>query len=450
MKIQNLKLGFKKFVACLSTIRRMRHRNERTATTTTTTNKGKTSFNRERKNTMADNDGTAAATTTATSITLHLTVTAEQGAPRVPLQIQPTTTTATQLRHAVSTATKIPLASLKLIFRGRLIADNDVQMAVEEFKLEDGSVLHCMGKPVVTNNNDEAAVSTAAGASTSSVIAPSAAAAAAPTVPVASAAVNLLPTQPQAAAVGNSTLSNLQAALQTLRSYNPPKVYQTAVQTLDKILVNITTHPLEEKYRTVKKQNAAFTKRLGGLQGGDDAMRAAGFVVELDAGEQVYRMRPSPEAWPRLMATKAMLEAAVRDAQTSLHPATAAAAAPVVAVGGGGLGMPGFPGGMGGGMAMMPDAMQQQAAANLMANPAALQQMLQVRTQFARSFLLLLLMTNAWFFSNVVDLPFFSRRRLHLLLLTPAPFILIAACTTYTLLRYSPHTHTIRIPWFKT
>jgi PUB domain/Ubiquitin family len=325
---------------------------------------------------MADDDKDDTATTT--SITLHLTVTAEQGAPRVPLQVQPSIT-ATQLRLAVSTATKIPIASLKLIFRGRLIADDDGKKAVEEFRLEDGSVLHCMGKPVAANNDDASAAAAAANASP--VIAPSAAAAAAPTVPA--AALNLLPTHPQAqpapgaaaaAAAGNSNnnMSSLQAALQTLRSYNPPKVYQTAVQTLDKILVNITTHPLEEKYRKVKKQNAAFQKRLGGLQGGDDAMRAAGFVVELDreVGEQVYMMRPSPEAWPRLMATKTMVEAAVRDAMTAVTPAATGV--------GGGLGMPaGF--GMGGGM--MPDAMQQQAAANLMANPAALQQMLQVLTR---------------------------------------------------------------------
>lgn len=55
---------------------------------------------------------------------------------------------------------------------------------------------------------------------------------------------------------------------------------------------------MEEKYRKVKKNNAAFQRRLGGLSGGDAAMKAAGFVVENDAtdsGEEVYMMHASAE-----------------------------------------------------------------------------------------------------------------------------------------------------------
>jgi PUB domain len=43
----------------------------------------------------------------------------------------------------------------------------------------------------------------------------------------------------------------------------------------------------------VKKQNAAFQKRLGGLPGGDNAMIACGFVTEMDDGEEVYIMHAS-------------------------------------------------------------------------------------------------------------------------------------------------------------
>ena len=37
---------------------------------------------------------------------------------------------------------------------------------------------------------------------------------------------------------------------------------------------------MEEKYRTIKKSNPAFTKRLGGLPGGNDLMLASGFTIE--------------------------------------------------------------------------------------------------------------------------------------------------------------------------
>lgn len=168
---------------------------------------------------------------------------------------------------------------------------------------------------------------------------------------------------------------SLQVALSTLRSSNSAADYLTAVTTLDKILSNCIEKPLEEKYRTVKKQNAAFQRRLGGLQGGHNAILACGFVVQGQGDEECYVLLASPEAWPKLLATKAQVSAAVTAAKSA---AGTTSAPPAAAVGGGFGGASGMPAGMGAGG--VPPHMQ-NAMSNLMADPNALQSMLQVRTK---------------------------------------------------------------------
>jgi hypothetical protein len=156
------------------------------------------------------------------------------------------------------------------------------------------------------------------------------------------------------------------------------------VTTLEKVLSNIISNPMEDKYRKVKKQNAAFQRRLGGLAAGDAAMKAAGFVSQTADGEEVYMMEASAEAWPSLLRTKATVDAAAREAKAAANQSTA----PPQPAGMGG--MPGMPAGngampgMGGGMPQgMPAGMggqdMQNAVANLMADPNALQSMMQVR-----------------------------------------------------------------------
>lgn len=235
------------------------------------------------------------------SITVQLTLTGEQGAPKVPLTISKSITAA-DLRKSVSEATKIPSASLRLIFRGRMIGDDATKQVVSDFKLEEGSVIHCMGKPV----KDGAPPSSAPTSSAAAV--PSAA-----TMPAGSRVT----IQPSSAASAASTPNSIEAALQSLRSLNTPADYQTAVSTLDKVLSNIIDNPLEEKYRRVKKHNPAFQRRLGGIRGGDAAMIAAGFVSQMDGSDEVYMIQASAEAWPKLLATKATVEAAVRDAKSA-------------------------------------------------------------------------------------------------------------------------------------
>jgi hypothetical protein len=312
-------------------------------------------------------------------LAVYCAVTAQNGA-RTPLSIDKDLTP-TQLRKEVSDATRIPLDSLRLIFRGRMIQDNDETSVVDEYKLDQECVLHCMGAPAASgasvSANDSAMPSTAAAVPMSTTAGSSV------SVPAVAAATAPPPT--------STAVDPLKTALDMLRSNNPPATYLTAVQTLEKALTNIMAHPLEEKYRKVKQQNPAFRKRLGGLVGGDAAMLAAGFVTEMSEGEQVYMMHASPQAWPKLVASKTTIETAIQQAR-------AAAAAPVMPMGGGGpaaaggmpgmagsgmpSGMPGMGGmGMPGGAAGMNPQMQ-NAMADMMSNPEALQTMLQVSTKW--------------------------------------------------------------------
>ena len=170
------------------------------------------------------------------------TITAKNGE-RVPIEVAEDATP-TALRQQVASATKIPLSALRLIFRGKMVKDDDSTKAIEEYKLEADCVLHCMGKPVEEESTATTATATANATATTPPLAaaapPAAAARPAPVVPSVSAA---------AAPAGNRSVS---AAILRLRSNNPPSVYQTALTTLEKILSNIVGHPMEEKYRKGK------------------------------------------------------------------------------------------------------------------------------------------------------------------------------------------------------
>jgi len=290
------------------------------------------------------------------TLKVHLTVPAAQAAPRIPLTLSKKVTPSS-LRKQVSDATRIPVSSLRLIFRGRLIGDDDNKEAVTEFKLEEGCVLHCMGKPTQVDIEEQGSQQQPASSVTAQIRAGSTASIQANSTTVAA----------------SSTITNsLQEALTTLRSSNSPSVYLTAVTTLEKILSNISNNPMEEKYRKVKKQNAAFQRRLGGLAGGDLAMKNSGFVVDFDNGEEVYVMHATAEAWPSLMAAKSSVEEAVKDAKAAASQATAPppTAAPVGNGGFPAFGSPGF------GNITMGQQMQ-NAATSIMSDPNALSQMLQ-------------------------------------------------------------------------
>jgi hypothetical protein len=316
-------------------------------------------------------------------LSMQCAVTANNGE-RVPVKIV-STATPTQVRQLVSEATGIPLSALRLIFRGKMIKDDDSKNAVQEYSLKEGEVLHCMGKP-------GGAAAAAAPAPPTSTTTPTASttAGAAPTLSAANTSASAA-SAPVSLATPTGA-SGLQAALAKLRTSNPPATYLTAIQTLEKILSNIANNPMEEKYRRMKKSNGAFQKRLGGVPGGADCLLAAGFVSEMKDGEDCFVLQASADAWPQLMASKTAVEAAVQQAKTSAAPpASAAAVPPVNPMGLGGMpgsGFGGMPGGMGAGMPGMNSPQMQQAMRNMMSNPDQLRIMLQVSAWFMISMLI--------------------------------------------------------------
>jgi PUB domain. len=212
---------------------------------------------------------------------------------RVPIEIA-SGCCAKKLFQVASEATKIPLDNLKLIFRGRIISNSndDEGNVVDEFKLEDGSVIHCMGKPVET------------------------AAMPAPAEPASAAAeINV---ESSTAAKTNPPPCPLKTSLGRIKSHHSASEYKTALDTLTKLLSNVIQNPMEEKYRKVKKSNAVFHKRLGRLTGGTEILLAIGFravagEADADNGEEYYVLTPSPDAWPKLLQSKETIDEAVRN-----------------------------------------------------------------------------------------------------------------------------------------
>lgn len=254
---------------------------------------------------------------------------------------------------------------MKLIYRGRVIAGKETGDVLKEFKLENESVIHVMGKPATAANDANttsapSSTTTATGASVTLPATTSAAAVAAATAPATDA-------------------SPLASALMTLRTSNSNDVYRTALSTADKLLKNIVTHPMEEKYRTIKKSNPAFSKRLGGVAGGEALLLASGFTIESVEGNEVYVLRPSAQAWPRLVAAGeevARKVAETNNTQSNNFGAVPAAAPSMPAAGAAPSfgGMPGM-GGMGGGdmnaamQQMMNDPNMMQNMMGMMNNP---------------------------------------------------------------------------------
>jgi len=340
---------------------------------------------------------------------LFCTITSLSGK-RVPLiladdETTNNTMTPTQLRNKVSAVTKIPLKDLRLIFRGRMIKDDDtIESVLNEYKLENDSVLHCMGKPTIENNNNHSTSATET-TSASAVSSSSGASVTSSTRTVVPPLSTSRTTNASSASAGTAGIPRtipamnlndpLNKSLLRLRQNNPPSVYATGVETLGKVLKNITDHPLEEKYRKVKKQNAAFRKRLGGLVGGHDCMLATGFIVENDSeggGEEVYKLHATAEKWTYLTTTAqrivadATQQAKLRQQQQSHQPSpagitgttasTASGNANTSAAGGSGGGFGGgFPSG---GMNMnMNDPNVQNMMSQVMNNPESLSAALQ-------------------------------------------------------------------------
>ncbi|POM73742.1 Ubiquitin family protein [Phytophthora palmivora] len=138
---------------------------------------------------------------------------------------------------------------------------------------------------------------------------------------------------------GPAPPTQLRAFLQQMRDHEPQEQYATAVRTLQKVCVNIVSHPTEEKYRKLR-----------------------GHLV----------LVPTPEKWENLVACKAVVDSVA----TTLGSTTPATTAPS---------MGGF-GGLGGDFASQAQAMMQNPAMlQSMANNPMVQQMAQQNPMLAQA-----------------------------------------------------------------
>lgn len=251
---------------------------------------------------------------------ISLSLTSSPSSPRIPMTISPSATTPSSLHTLASEAACIPVEKIKMIFRGRLIPKDGQGNVVKEFLLEDGCVVHCMGKPSQPSSITDASASSPSNDSTLASASASASA-------VAPSVVRPPPNNNTNAANSNANTAGngghpLKSALETMKSNNEATSYSTGVATLIKLLNNIISHPTEEKYRTVKRANPAFQKRLGRLSYSTSAMAAIGFTVRREQNDTStatttgeYILVPSAEAWPKLLECQNILNVAGADAQ---------------------------------------------------------------------------------------------------------------------------------------
>jgi hypothetical protein len=221
---------------------------------------------------------------------VSLSLTSCPSSQRIPIEFK-SNASAVELYELISRATHIPRSSLKLIFRGKLIPckEDEVDVA-QKFKLEEGCVIHCMGKPVSVGE-------TTAAAATSS--APAAAAATTPT---------------------------LTTALNAFRLKCTGETYTTALKTLSKILENIMVNPNEEKYRKLKCSNATFMKRLGSLDGAKEVLLRCGF----DFYQQEYIITPTAEKWELLTQARAIVDQRVMSSSSNVSAPPLSSSSPTL------------------------------------------------------------------------------------------------------------------------
>eukprot|EP00442_Polarella_glacialis_P037114 CAMPEP_0115058252 /NCGR_PEP_ID=MMETSP0227-20121206/6242_1 /TAXON_ID=89957 /ORGANISM="Polarella glacialis, Strain CCMP 1383" /LENGTH=403 /DNA_ID=CAMNT_0002443209 /DNA_START=64 /DNA_END=1275 /DNA_ORIENTATION=+ len=180
---------------------------------------------------------------------------------------------------------------------------------------------------------------------------------------------------PQATPSASSANPDLEAALSEMACSNSEEVRRAALGMLVKIAENVEKNPTDPKFRRIKMNSAAFSKKVAGAAGGVDAMVAAGWLPDCTPeGEDAWLCNDDAVASQVDVRKRFEAELAKLPALVGAAPAPAPVAAAPAAGGYGGMGgmggMPGM-GGMGGpgGMAGMPPGMQQ-----MMQNPAMMQQ----------------------------------------------------------------------------
>lgn len=110
----------------------------------------------------------------------------------------------------------------------------------------------------------------------------------------------------------------LYEALKVAKENNSSDDYWKAVESLEKMLLNVKSYPLEEKYRKIPIDEPWYTGKVGSLEGHEKLMAAAGFHTErLSDGMNYYLMEASQEAWDDLLQVGKILYKVLKRSKSS-------------------------------------------------------------------------------------------------------------------------------------
>mmetsp|Transcript_8822 Transcript_8822/g.17446 ORF Transcript_8822/g.17446 Transcript_8822/m.17446 type:complete len:610 (-) Transcript_8822:325-2154(-) len=163
-----------------------------------------------------------------------------------------------ELKRALARVSDYAADDQRLIFKGQFLKDDDKTLT--SYNILESEVIHMVPKP--------GAAKKSASAASSDTSKPS---------------------------------SPLDIALAKLNEA-PAKERLVALKTLQKIVQNLIDYPLEAKYRKIKRENKALTKRLA-IPGAMECLLSLGFKEDADAdtGEQLLVLEASAEAWQKVV-----------------------------------------------------------------------------------------------------------------------------------------------------
>jgi hypothetical protein len=236
------------------------------------------------------------------------------GDPDINLPPVSASTTVAGIKSEIEKMTQVPVVAQRLIYKGKILQDTET-MEFHQVKNGETFVFQVVKKllaeaqAVSSSSQAQAPTSPQQQQASSS---PAAAVQAA--VPATGAATTT---------ATNTGPPEMIRAMDFLCSSNSQDNSHLALNTLLKVIDNIITHPQEPKYQKIKKSNAVFQRKLGGVVGGEACILAAGFT---DDGEGSYALTASAEAWDHINACRDCVAVRVQ----SLAPVASVANPPAI------------------------------------------------------------------------------------------------------------------------
>ena len=112
----------------------------------------------------------------------------------------------------------------------------------------------------------------------------------------------------------------LYAGLEYLKELNTEEDYWFGLESLSKLLENVKSNPLDERFRKFQVDDPFFNSRIGCLIGSEKLMLASGFLIDEMNGKEFYYMHATAEAWEELLTVTAILQGELQKSTTERRP----------------------------------------------------------------------------------------------------------------------------------